>query len=44
MGGPEQDGKPRERKIESVWRWRLNIGKVWVDRWEITEEGRRNQG
>ena len=36
----EWDGKLRERKIESIWRWRLKTGKVWVDRWKITGGGR----
>lgn len=43
-GHAKQDGKPGERKIESVWKRRLNIGKLWVGRWEITEEGGKDQG
>lgn len=37
---PERDGKSTERKTGSVWRWKRNTGKVWVDRWETTDGGR----
>lgn len=40
---PERAEKSREGKTESVWSWKLNTGKVWVDRWDITEGGRKNK-